>query len=226
VVIGTESGGLCGMLGIERALVQAPVAGCATPRLVAAVAEAGGIGTLACTWTPPAELALVVASVRELTQRPFAANLVLWFDIDLQLDALLALAVPVVTFSWGQPGRERVGRCHAARATVAVQVGSAEGARQAREAGADVLIAQGVEAGGHVQSTTPLAELLGEYRSAERVMIVGHEPDFSSLIGDLTGGSRVQLKKGGLARVDLESVDTGAGTLIWLLPPVVLRKAG
>ena len=162
MVIGTESGGLCGMLGIERALVQAPVAGCATPRLVAAVAEAGGIGTLACTWTPPAELALVVASVRELTQRPFAANLVLWFDIDLQLDALLALAVPVVTFSWGQPGRERVGRCHAARATVAVQVGSAEGARQAREAGADVLIAQGVEAGGHVQSTTPLAELLGE----------------------------------------------------------------
>jgi phosphohistidine phosphatase len=71
-----------------------------------------------------------------------------------------------------------------------------------------------------------LADLLGEYRSAERVMIVGHEPDFSSLIGDLTGGSRVQLKKAGLARVDLESVDTGAGTLIWLLPPVVLRKAG
>jgi phosphohistidine phosphatase len=71
-----------------------------------------------------------------------------------------------------------------------------------------------------------LRELLGEYRSAERVMVVGHEPDFSELIGILTGGSRIQLKKGGLARVDLETVDAGAGILIWLLPPLALRKAG
>jgi phosphohistidine phosphatase len=71
-----------------------------------------------------------------------------------------------------------------------------------------------------------LCNLLGEYRSAERVMLVGHEPDFSSLIGELTGGSRVQLKKGGLARVDLETIDHGAGTLVWLLPPLALRQAG
>jgi phosphohistidine phosphatase len=71
-----------------------------------------------------------------------------------------------------------------------------------------------------------LRDLLGEYRSAEGVMVVGHEPDFSTLVGLLTGGSRVQLKKGGLARVDLETVDEGAGTLVWLLPPMALRKAG
>jgi phosphohistidine phosphatase len=71
-----------------------------------------------------------------------------------------------------------------------------------------------------------LCDLLGEYRSAERVMVVGHEPDFSTLIGELTGGSRVQLKKGGLARVDLDTIDEGAGSLIWLLPPLALRKAG
>jgi NAD(P)H-dependent flavin oxidoreductase YrpB (nitropropane dioxygenase family) len=161
-VIGSASGDLCDVLGIERPLVQAPIGGCDTPRLVAAVAEAGGIGTLACTWTAPAELARVVGRVRERTQRPFAVNLVLWFDVDAQLSALLALAVPVVTFSWGQPGRERIARCHAAGAGVVVQVGSAAGARLAREAGADVLIAQGVEAGGHVQSSTPLAVLLGD----------------------------------------------------------------
>jgi phosphohistidine phosphatase len=73
---------------------------------------------------------------------------------------------------------------------------------------------------------TRLRDLLGEYRSAESIMVVGHEPDFSDLIGALTGGSRVQLKKGGLARIDLESVDEGAGALIWLLPPLALRKAG
>jgi hypothetical protein len=36
----------------------------------------------------------------------------------------------------------------------------------------------------------------------------------------------VQLKKGGLARVDMETVEEGAGTLVWLLPPMALRKAG
>jgi nitronate monooxygenase len=165
-VSGTRGGDLRDVLGCERPLVQAPIGGCDTPRLVAAVAEAGGIGALACTWTAPAELAAFVAQVRELTQRPYAANLVLWFDVDAQLEALLALGVPVMTFSWGQPGRERIERCHAAGARVIVQVGSAEGARQARASGADALIAQGVEAGGHVQSTTPLAELLGDVLAA------------------------------------------------------------
>jgi phosphohistidine phosphatase len=71
-----------------------------------------------------------------------------------------------------------------------------------------------------------LRDLLGEHRSAERVMIVGHEPDFSELIGTLTGGSQVRLKKGGLGRVDLEALDAGAGTLVWLLPPRALREIG
>ena len=68
-----------------------------------------------------------------------------------------------------------------------------------------------------------LVALLGEHRAAERVMLVGHEPDFSQLIGELTGGSRVQMKKAGLGRVDIDLLEAGAGTLIWLLPPRVLR---
>ena len=159
-------GDILGVLAIERAIVQAPVGGCATPALVAAVGEAGGLGTLACTWTPPELLAPLLARVRTLTAKPFAANLVLWFEVDDQLEALLALAVPVVTFSWGRPGRDRIARCHAAGARVAVQVGTAAGARAAREDGADALIAQGVEAGGHVQSTTPLGDLLADVLEA------------------------------------------------------------
>jgi phosphohistidine phosphatase len=65
--------------------------------------------------------------------------------------------------------------------------------------------------------------LLGEHRAAERVMFVGHEPDFSTIVGGLTGGSRVELKKGGLARVDIEVLEEGAGTLVWLLTPKQLR---
>ena len=70
-----------------------------------------------------------------------------------------------------------------------------------------------------------LFALLGEYRAAERVMVVGHEPDFSSLIGALTGGSRVLMKKGGLGCVSIERLEQGAGTLTWLLPPRILRGA-
>ncbi len=71
-----------------------------------------------------------------------------------------------------------------------------------------------------------LRDLLGEQRGAERVMIVGHEPDFSQLAGALTGGSHIQLKKGGLVRVDIEVLEPGAGALAWLLVPRVLRKIG
>jgi phosphohistidine phosphatase len=53
-------------------------------------------------------------------------------------------------------------------------------------------------------------------------MLVGHEPDFSRTIADLIGGGRVVMKKGGLARVDLESVDPPSGALVWLLAPKVM----
>lgn len=69
-----------------------------------------------------------------------------------------------------------------------------------------------------------LLGLLGEQRGAKRVMVVGHEPDFSTLIGALTGGSRVQIKKGGLARIDLAGLDQESGTLVWLLPPRALHN--
>jgi phosphohistidine phosphatase len=71
-----------------------------------------------------------------------------------------------------------------------------------------------------------LRGLLGEQRGAERVMIVGHEPDFSELTSTLTGGSRVLFKKGGLARVDTAVLEQGGGVLVWLLAPRILRGIG
>jgi phosphohistidine phosphatase len=55
------------------------------------------------------------------------------------------------------------------------------------------------------------------------VMIVGHEPDFSGVIRELTG-AMVALKKGGLARVDLDLADARRGTLVWLVPPKLMRR--
>lgn len=70
-----------------------------------------------------------------------------------------------------------------------------------------------------------LIELLRQ-QAAERVMVVGHEPDFSEMVGALTGGSRVEMKKGALARVNLHSLTIGNGTLMWLLQPHVLQTLG
>lgn len=65
-----------------------------------------------------------------------------------------------------------------------------------------------------------LGAILAEHRDAEAIMLVGHEPDFSTTIGDLVGGGAVVCKKGGLARVDLHRGSRRA-ELVWLLPPKV-----
>jgi phosphohistidine phosphatase len=67
-----------------------------------------------------------------------------------------------------------------------------------------------------------LAAILQENAVLEVIMLVGHEPDFSFLISELTGGSDIVFKKGGLARVDLGSGLPLAGDLIWLIPPKIL----
>ncbi len=93
----------------------------------------------------------------------------------------------------------------------------------ARELGLEVQLVNALAAG---TDTGRLLDLLGQHRWAESVMVVGHEPDFSRMIGDLTGGSQVVLKKGGLGRVDLDVLEQGGGALAWLLPPKVLIEVG
>ncbi|MFH2053132.1 MAG: phosphohistidine phosphatase SixA [bacterium] len=69
-----------------------------------------------------------------------------------------------------------------------------------------------------------LAALLSTYRDTDGLVLVGHEPDFSLVIANLTGGSDIVMKKGGLARVDLFAEDPPAGRLAWLLPPRLLAR--
>jgi phosphohistidine phosphatase len=64
-----------------------------------------------------------------------------------------------------------------------------------------------------------LAAIVAEHSGAQSLMLVGHEPEFSAVIGQLTGGT-VVVKKAGVARVDLDE-QTMRGTLVWLLPPRV-----
>jgi len=64
-----------------------------------------------------------------------------------------------------------------------------------------------------------LVEVLQSHPEASNILLVGHEPDFSLTISALIGGSRLVVKKGGLARVDVINADPLQGELVWLLPP-------
>jgi phosphohistidine phosphatase len=65
-----------------------------------------------------------------------------------------------------------------------------------------------------------LAQALAAHRDARRVMFVGHEPDFSIAIQELTGARAVRMRKGGLACVEFPGIpEPGAGELAWLLDP-------
>ena len=137
-------------LGVERPVVQAGMGGgLATHELAAAVSEAGGLGTIGIL--APGDLRAEIAAARQLTGRPIAVNLLLPFARRAHFDAA-SEADAVVTF-WGRPRRRT--------ATAWIhQCGSVEEALAAQRAGADAVIAQGVEAGGHVRGELPAVELL------------------------------------------------------------------
>ncbi len=146
------------MFGLRVPIFQAPTGSIAGPELAAAVSQAGALGAMALTWASPEVAAEQVAWVRAQTEAPFHVNYALYKPPD-SLNSALDAGVPAVTFSWGEPSpfAERV---QAAGARLGIQVTNAQGARRARDLGADFLVCQGIEAGGHVQSTTALDELL------------------------------------------------------------------
>jgi NAD(P)H-dependent flavin oxidoreductase YrpB (nitropropane dioxygenase family) len=136
------------MLGIERPIVQAPMA--AIPQLAAAVSNAGALGMVTLTWS--ADVGAVVRETAALTTRPFGGNFVLTSDHHDHLDQALEAGLRIVSFLWGDPSGY-VEAVHNAGGIVLLTVGSAEEARRAVTSGVDVIVAQGLEAGGHVWGT-------------------------------------------------------------------------
>jgi NAD(P)H-dependent flavin oxidoreductase YrpB (nitropropane dioxygenase family) len=138
------------LLSIDAPVIQAPIGSAATPELAAAVSNAGGLGMLSITWMSPLAAREAIRRTRELTPRPFGINLVLEWSPEERLEVALEEGVPVVSFFWGDPA-PYVRRVHDTGALVLHSVGSVTEARAARDAGADAVVAQGWEAGGHVR---------------------------------------------------------------------------
>ncbi len=150
-------------LGLKHPIVQAPIG--ATPKLAAAVANAGGLGMLGIAWTPPGMLGSMIAETRGLTRGPIGINLVLRWDQEERLEAALGAGIKLVSFFWGDPA-SYLDRCRAVGATTIMTVGSAEEAKRAVGQGIDIIVTQGVEAGGHVWGTVGSMTLIPAVRDA------------------------------------------------------------
>lgn len=179
---------LMGLFGLRYPIFQAPFGGI---DLAAAISNAGAMGSIALWNSTPDAARDSVERLRSRTQRPFVVNYVLAFEPE-SLPAALDAGAPVVSFSWGLPARDVVSRLRKAGAKFGVQVGTVEGARSALDAAADYLICQGSEAGGHVQSSTPVYELLPKVLDEARqtpVLVAGGIGNGRTLLAALIAGA-------------------------------------
>lgn len=140
---------LLDILKIEKPILSAPMAGAAGPDLVAAVCNAGGYGVIPLWGKSKVQVGDGIDELRQLTDRSFAVNLNLSFPYEDQLEVCIAKGVHAVSLFWGA-APSAIARAKEGGLCVLVSVGNAEEARLAAGAGADVIVAQGWEAGGHV----------------------------------------------------------------------------
>lgn len=151
------------LCGIQRPVFQAGMAGLAGPSLVAAVSNAGGLGHLGGLRVAPRLLRQWITQTRRLTGRPFGVNLVPQYGgpavFEAQLEVVLRERPRVLSLFYGDFA-ETIARAREAGIVTMVQVGSVGEARRARDQGADILIAQGQDAGGHIRGRIGLMALL------------------------------------------------------------------
>ena len=156
---------ICDLLGIVHPIVLGGMGTATTAPLVAAVSNAGGFGTLGTSAFNAKTLDAEIAAIRERTEKPFGINHLL-FQIQEEMFAVTLGAQPAVAaFAWArkdQDLREYFHRAHDAGSKVMYMAGEVAEAKRAAEAGADVIVAQGTEAGGHVgwMASLPLVPMM------------------------------------------------------------------
>jgi enoyl-[acyl-carrier protein] reductase II len=160
---------LCELLGIDHPIIQAGMGPFAPAALAAAVSNAGALGSIGTFGLDPIQLVRPAddlerqfATIRDLTDRPFAVNFVVpYFDERPSeraalFERALALAPKAVSFALADPS-ELVGRVHDAGSLAILQVTTVAQAEQGAEQGVDVIVAQGAEAGGYGGSISTMA---------------------------------------------------------------------
>jgi nitronate monooxygenase len=161
------------LVGCQLPIQQAGMGAASPPELAAAVSEAGGLGMLGTArgGLNQATLATLLDRTRELTKRPFGVNFIMRpgsvaARAPREFIEQAAKVGRVVEFFYTDPSDEFVRMVHDHGALASWQVGSPEEARKAADVGCDIIVAQGMEAGGHVRGTISLFGLLCEVLEA------------------------------------------------------------
>ncbi|MGH9170069.1 MAG: NAD(P)H-dependent flavin oxidoreductase [Acidimicrobiales bacterium] len=147
------------LLGIEHPVMLAGMGGVSYAALVAAVSEAGGFGCLGASTMGPDQMVAEIRLVKQLTGRPFGVDLLTPMpgDLERQVALLIEAGAAVFVAALGVPATV-IEMCHQAGVLVVNMCGKVEHARRAVDAGCDLVVAQGTEAGGHTGTvaTMPL----------------------------------------------------------------------
>ncbi|MDW7673604.1 MAG: enoyl-[acyl-carrier-protein] reductase FabK [Bacillota bacterium] len=148
---------LCELLGIEYPIIQGGMAWVSTGELAAAVSEAGGLGIIAAGNAPVDFIKKEIAKVKKITKKPFGVNVMLLSPyVEEVMEVILAEKVPVITTGAGNPGKYIPALKEIGTKIIPV-VASVALAQRLEKAGVDALIAEGMEAGGHIGELTTMA---------------------------------------------------------------------
>lgn len=165
-----------------------------SPELVAAVSNAGGFGILGCSGLAGEEIQAAAARIREMTERPFGLNLLLFMSDDQAVANVLAVRPAVASFAWARSDQPLAPIFSAAKEVgclVMHMVSDVAEARRAAEAGADIIVAQGCEGGGHVgtMGTMPLVPMVVDAVAPIPVLAAGGIADGRGLAAALMLGA-------------------------------------
>lgn len=166
-----------------------------TPALAIAVADAGGVGTITAMGMAAAQVDALLADMAARTTGVLAANF-LTEQIDRDAVASAASHVRMIDFFWANPDPSLVDIAHRGGALACWQVGSLDEARAASDAGCDLIVVQGTEAGGHVRGHSPLRVLLDAVLARVDVPVlaaggIGDSAAFAGVLAAGAAGARV-----------------------------------
>lgn len=182
---------LCDLLSIQHPVILGGMGTATSPELVAAVSNAGGLGVLGCSGRSAEAIHRAAAEIRRLTDRPFGLNFLLCFLDEQAFVAALEERPPVMALAWGDP-TDATRRAREAGCRVMMMVPTAREAERAARAGADVIVAQGTEAGGHAGhvATLPLVPQVVDVVGDVPVVAAGGIVDGRGLAAALALGAQ------------------------------------
>lgn len=195
---------VCQTLNIEYPIIQGPMAWTSMSPLVAAVSEAGGLGVLGSGFMPAPLIAEQIATVRQMTAKPFGANLFLdpGDQLEIGCQAIIDHQVPIAYIDTlnlleNEMTKKYYHRLKNAGCKIVAKINCLEDALVAERAGADVIIAKGVEGGGHC------TKISGRILLAEVTEAISSVPILAS------GGIVLPKQAAGCTVVGAEGIEMG-----------------